>query len=90
MPDTQDAWEGDRFVLLLYGTLVALAGAFGYVIGLIRPANLEPRLFGLVELPPTPFGMALYGAVTVAVVLGVLLLLVRYVAREYDTADRTE
>jgi len=80
-------WKGTRFVSLLYLALVALAGVFGYVIGLIRPADLNPRLFMLVELPPTPLGMALYGALTIGAVLGVLLVVVDYVAEEYDTVD---
>lgn len=82
---TDDAWQGPRFVLLLYGALVALSGVFGYVIGLVRPEDLDPRLFMLVDLPPTPFGMAIYGSLTVAAILGVLLIAVRYVAAEYDT-----
>jgi hypothetical protein len=86
---TDDApWEGTRFVLLLYAALVGLSGVFGYVIGLIRPEDLDPRLFMLVDLPPTPFGMAIYGSLTVATVLGVLLLGVRYVADRYDTAGQ--
>jgi hypothetical protein len=85
--ETRERWQGRRFVLLFYVTLVALAGVFGYIIGLIRPESLNPRLFMLVPLPPTPLGMALYGSLTVGVALGVLLVVVRYVAREFDTAD---
>jgi ABC-type antimicrobial peptide transport system permease subunit len=80
-------WEGDRFVLVLYTILVALAGLFGYIIGLARPKNLDPRLFMFIDLPPNAFGMALYGAITIGAILGVLLLLVRYIAREYDTVE---
>ncbi|MFC7135060.1 MULTISPECIES: DUF7520 family protein [Salinibaculum] len=81
-----EKWEGPQFVVVLYSLLVLLTGVFGYVIGLIRPADIDPKLFMLVEMPPTPFGMALYGMVTVGTILGVLLLAVRYVASEYDTA----
>ncbi len=87
--EATERWNGPRFVLTLYGALVALTGVFGYVIGLIRPDDLDPRLFMVIELPPTPFGMALYGMITVGLILGVLLLAVRYVASEYDTAERS-
>jgi len=80
-------WQGERFVLVLYGILVALAGMFGFVIGLIRPEDLDPKLFMLVDLPPNAVGMALYGAVTIGTILGVLLLVVRYIASEYDTVE---
>jgi hypothetical protein len=83
-------WEGPRFLLVLYGLLVLLTGVFGYVIGLIRPTDLDPKLFMLIDLPPTPAGMALYGMVTVGLILGVLLLAVRYVAREYDSIGESE
>jgi len=79
-------WGGKRFVMLIYVSLVAVTGVFGYIIGLARPENLDPRLFGVVPLPPTPAGVALYGMVTVALVLGVLLAGVNYVSKRYDTA----
>jgi len=88
--ETPETWEGPRFVVLLYGLLIALTGVFGYVIGLIRPKNLDPKLFMVVDLPPTPFGMAIYGMLTVGIILGVLLVAVSYVAREYDTVERTD
>jgi hypothetical protein len=84
--DVDSRWEGSRFVVLLYVLIVALTGVFGFVIGVIRPLNLDPVLFMLVDLPPTPLGMALYGMVTVGVLLGLLLLLVNYVSR-YDTQE---
>ncbi|WP_226023383.1 DUF7520 family protein [Halomicrobium salinisoli] len=77
---------GNRVVVTIYLIIVALAGVMGFVLGLIRPENLDPRLFGVVELPPTPFGVAVYGLVTVAVVLGVLLALVSYVSEKYPNA----
>jgi hypothetical protein len=79
-------WDGRRFVIVVYVAIVALTGVFGYIIGLVRPENLDPRLLGFIDLPPTPGGMALYGMATVALLLGVLLLGVRYVSRRYDTA----
>lgn len=88
--ETTEKWDGPRFVVVLYTLLVLLTGVFGYVIGLIRPADLDPRLFMVIDLPPTPFGMAIYGMVTVGLILGILLLGVRYVAREFDTDAKSE
>jgi hypothetical protein len=85
-----EKWNGPRFVVTLYTLLVLLTGVFGYVIGMIRPEDLDPRLFMIIDLPPTPFGMALYGMLTVGFILGVLLLAVRYVASEYDTVEKSE
>lgn len=79
-------WGGKRFVVLIYVGLIAVTGVFGYIIGLARPQDLNPRLLGVISLPPTPGGVALYGMVTVALVLGVLLVGVSYVAERYDTA----
>jgi hypothetical protein len=83
-----DAWQGRQFVLLLYVILVALTAVFGYIIGLVRPEDLDPQLFMVIDLPPTPIGMALYGALTVGVILGILLALVSYISREYGTETR--
>lgn len=80
-----DARRGKRIVLVVYVAIVAITGVMGFVIGTIRPQNLDPKLFAVVDLPPTPYGMALYGMVTIGVVLGVLLLLVKYVAERYDS-----
>ena len=77
--------RGNRIVLVVYAVIVAVIGVMGFVIGAIRPQNLDPKLFAVVDLPPTPFGMALYGMVTIGAVLGVLLLLVKYVAERYDS-----
>lgn len=86
--DRPSALAGHRLTLLLYGLLVALSGGFGFVIGLLRPADLDPELFFLVELPPSPLGVALYGALTVAVVLGSLLALVTLVGNRFDRHAR--
>lgn len=77
--------RGERVVLFVYAAVVAIAGVMGYVLGSARPRNLDPELFGLIQLPPTPLGTALYGMITVAVVLGVFLYLVAYVSRHYDS-----
>ncbi|MBX0284831.1 DUF7520 family protein [Haloarcula salinisoli] len=77
---------GEKVVVQIYVIIVALAGVMGFVLGSIRPADLEPALFGVIALPPTPFGVALYGMVTIGVGLGVLLGLVIYVSRRTDDA----
>jgi hypothetical protein len=82
---------GRNVVLLLYLAIVGVAGVFGALIGLVTPRTmdggplpLEPELFGLIPLPPTPLGMAVYGMGTVGVALGAFLLLMTYVSRRYD------
>ena len=88
MSDSATAQPGERIVVRLYLVIVGLAGVMGFVIGSIRPENLQPALFGVVDLPPTPFGVALYGIGTVGIGLGVLLVLVVYVSRRYvDPSD---
>jgi len=81
---------GRRLVVGLYLVVVAVAAFLGLVIGLIAPKELDPRLFGLIDMPPTPLGMAAYGGITLAVLLGALLLAVAYVSRRYDDADPGE
>ena len=75
---------GEKVVVAVYVIIVALAGVMGFVLGSIRPADLQPALFGFIALPPAPFGVALYGMVTVGVGLGVLLVLVIYISRRTD------
>jgi hypothetical protein len=85
--EAASVWSGNRLVLTVYVAIVALTGVFGFVIGTIRPKNLDPELFGFVQMPPTPTGLALYGMATVAVGMGVLLYGVTYVSERYDTAE---
>lgn len=75
--------SGRRVVLLLYVVVVAIAAFTGFVLGYIGPRDLDPQLFGFIAMPPTPLGMAAYGAITLAVVLGVALSLVMFVSRRY-------
>lgn len=77
---------GEKVVVQLYVIIVALAGVMGFVLGTIRPEDLQPELFGFIPLPPTPFGVALYGMITIATVLGVFLVLVVYVSRRTESA----
>lgn len=73
-------------MLAIYAVVVVIAAGTGYLLGSIHPKGLDPELLGLIQLPPTPLGVALYGALTMAIVLGALLLAVNYVSRRYDDA----
>jgi hypothetical protein len=68
-------------VLALTVILTTVTGLFGAVLGLVRPDDLDPELFGVVQLPPTPLGMAIYGMVTVGLGLGLFLLAVQAVSK---------
>lgn len=84
-----ETFRGPRFVVGLYAFFVAFAGVAGVVLATAGPDDLTSvRLLGLVELQPTPLGLAVYGAVTVALVLGVPLALVVYVSRRVDADGR--
>lgn len=76
---------GRRVVLVVYVVVVAIAGLLGALLGFVDPDGMDPTLFFVVDLPATVLGMVAYGVVTVGVVLGGLLLLVRYVSR-FDEA----
>jgi hypothetical protein len=87
---TEPRRDGRRFVLLLYGIIVCLAGGLGLVLGAFVPMGGGPDLFFVLSLPPTALGFAVYGAVTVAVALAVPLALVVYLSRreDVDTGSR--
>ncbi len=87
MSDTESQTGGRRLVVSLYVGIVLLTAGLGFVIGVIAPQDLDPELFGFIQLPPTPVGMAVYGGVTIATLLGVLLLGVVYVSGRYDDAE---
>ncbi|WP_162993909.1 DUF7520 family protein [Halalkalicoccus subterraneus] len=74
--------SGQQLVIGLYVGLVAFAGCMGFILGAIVEDLRSVAILGLISVPPTPAGMALYGSVTIAALLGVLLLAVRYVAPE--------
>lgn len=86
MTQRVDGRPGQQIVVRLYVSIVVLAGVMGFVLGSIRPENLQPKLFGVFALPPTPLGVAIYGLVTVGVGLGTLLALVMYVSARFDDA----
>lgn len=83
-------FDGPRLVLTLYALLVGVGAAGGAAVGLFVEGTTAPHLFALVALPPTPVGFAVYGAVTVAAVLGVPLVFVAYVSRRIDDPHAVE
>lgn len=86
MSETQTR-GGRQLVVTIYLAIVLLTASIGFVIGSIAPQDLDPMLFGVIQLPPTPAGTAVYGAVTIGVLLGVLLFGVVYVSERYDDAE---
>ncbi|MFB6077407.1 MAG: hypothetical protein ABEJ80_00335 [Halarchaeum sp.] len=80
---------GRRVVLVIYLVAVAIAGLFGYALGIVVGPNVlngEVGALGPVTFSLTPLNLALYGVVMVAVTLGVFLLAVSVVARYDDAA----
>ena len=79
---------GRRLVVGLYVGIVCFTGGAGYlaasVVGEIEP----PRLLFLIPLPATRLGLAAYGAITIALMLGVLLIAVTIVADRVDDVER--
>ncbi len=77
-------YSGRSVVFVIYLVAVGVAGVMGFLLGMVGPDALRSvRLFFLIEMPPTPLGLAVYGMVTLATILGVLLLAVRFIARRY-------
>jgi hypothetical protein len=80
----QTARGGNRIIIALYFIVVAVAGLMGGVIGSIGLRDLEAVSFlGIITFQPTPFGLAMFGMLTIGTMLGVLLLLVVFVSRRY-------
>ncbi|WP_049941117.1 DUF7520 family protein [Halorhabdus utahensis] len=84
---TSSPIRGRRVVLGVYLGVVVIAGLMGAILGATRPDVVEPELFGVIALPGTTLGMAIYGMVTIGLALGVLLVAVSYVAARFDSHD---
>ncbi|WP_416839097.1 cox cluster protein [Haloferax sp. DFSO52] len=76
--------RGHRFVLGLYAALVAVSGLAGFLTGTFVSGLSAPRFLFLVPFPATPLGFAAYGALTIALVLGIPLALVVFVSSRLD------
>jgi len=84
---TNGGIEGERVIVALYVIVVGVAGFMGAAIGSIGLRDLEPISFlGLVTFQPTPTGLAAFGVTVVGVSLGITLLLVVFVSRNYPDA----
>jgi hypothetical protein len=81
--------RGPRIVGVLYVLLVAFAGVAGVLFARTVEGARRPALLFVIELPATEVGFAVYGAVTVAIVLGVPLAAVVAVSQRADL-DRVE
>ncbi len=85
-----DDTRGRRFVVGLYVALVGVGATAGVLTATFVDGLMRPELFGVVPLPATQAGFAVFGGVTMAVVLGVPLSLVIYVSRRIDDTDAVE
>lgn len=72
--------RGQRVVVGLYLGIVAFTGVAGYLTASVVGTITPPRFLFLIAFPPTPLGLAAYGALTIGLVLGVLLVSVKVVS----------
>lgn len=79
--------RGQRVVVGLYLIIVAFTGVAGYMTATIVDEISPPRFLFLVEFPPTPLGLAAFGALTIGLVLGVLLFAVTVVSEYADDSS---
>ena|GEM_PF-1039086 len=89
-PTDTDEPRGRRFVVGLYVTLVGVAATAGVLTATFVDELSRPELFGVIPLPATRVGFAVFGGLTMAVVLGVPLSLIVYVSRRIDDPDAVE
>lgn len=75
---------GRRVVIALYLLLTAVGGTAGVLVATFVDELSAPELFAVIPLPATPLGFGVYGAVTIATVLGIPLALVVYVSQRID------
>ncbi|MFD1640955.1 DUF7520 family protein [Halohasta litorea] len=79
--------RGQRVVVGIYLIIVAFTGVAGYMTATVVGEIDPPRLLFLIEVPPTPIGLAVFGAGTIGFVLGVLLVAVTVVSDRFDDAE---
>lgn len=83
-------FDGPRLVIALYVLLTAVGGVAGVLVATFGDDLSSPALYAVIPLPPTPLGFGVYGAVTIATVLGIPLALVVYVSRRIDDPDAVD
>ena len=79
-------FRGQRVVVTIYLVIVAFTGVAGYMTATVVDGITPPRFLFLVEFPPTPLGLAAFGALTIGLVLGILLMAVTVVSDRFDDA----
>lgn len=92
-PDTR----GRRVVLWMYVSAVAVAGLFGYVLGiivygdgggpsgpLVEGSGASYGAVGPIMFQLNPLNLALFGVVSVAILLGIGLLAIVFVSERAD------
>lgn len=88
--DETRTYDGPRSVLVLYALLTAVGGVAGVLVATFVDGLSAPALYTVIPLPATPLGFAVYGAATIATVLGVPLALVIYVSQRIDDPHAVE
>jgi len=83
-------FDGPRLVIALYAFLTAVGGVAGVLVATFVDDLSAPALYAVIPLPPTALGFGVYGAVTIATVLGIPLALVVYVSRRVDDPDAVD
>jgi polyferredoxin len=79
-----ERWTGRRVFLIVYLIAIFVAGGFGLMVGTRQPAH-PMSILGIVMFQDTPLGIALFGMVTVALILGSVFILVEVVSRRIDS-----
>lgn len=70
--------------LTIYLIAIFVAGGFGLVIGTRQPAH-SISIVGIVIFHDTPLGIALFGMVTVALILGSIFIIIEIVSQHIDS-----
>lgn len=78
--------RGQRVVVGLYLIIVAFTGVAGYMTASVVDEINPPRFLFLIEFPATPLGLAAFGALTIGLILGILLVAVTVVSEYADDA----
>lgn len=79
--------RGQRVVVGLYLIIVAFTGVAGYMTATVVDEINPPRFLFLIEFPATPLGLAAFGALTIGLVLGILLVAVTVVSEYADDSS---
>ncbi|MDG5776275.1 cox cluster protein [Haloarculaceae archaeon H-GB1-1] len=90
MNERYEQTSGKWVILAVYVGVLVVTAFLGLVLGIAQPVELNPVLFGVVPLPPTPLGMVTFGVVTVGVGLGVLLAIIHVVSTRFDEGRPSE